>query len=190
MNGQAWNGQRRQGVWSRTTDIAYWCGVGTSLLLLGTTGLAWVLSYERPPSVLSRKGNAIYTLYAREGVAGLSMRVDRSPNRLTVTRYEWAGFVWHHARDKRWQPSGRGGHQSRPLFYWRVGLPLWLVTGLAMFWPAHMMLSVRHWRRRKRRRQGLCPGCGYDLRATVDHCPECGEAVPMEITKRSFTNVS
>jgi hypothetical protein len=37
-----------------------------------------------------------------------------------------------------------------------------------------------HWRRRSRLRRsarGLCPECGYDLRATPGRCPECG-AVP------------
>jgi hypothetical protein len=40
------------------------------------------------------------------------------------------------------------------------------------------IMAVRLGRRATRLRDGLCVTCGYDLRASVDHCPECGSPVP------------
>ena len=37
----------------------------------------------------------------------------------------------------------------------------------------------RRHRCRRRRLPGLCPACGYDLRATPGRCPECGTIAPL-----------
>ena len=46
---------------------------------------------------------------------------------------------------------------------------------LSLFFWFPLMLRME--RSAKRRRQGKCVVCGYDLRATPERCPECG-AVP------------
>lgn len=37
-----------------------------------------------------------------------------------------------------------------------------------------LLAGARSLRRRRRRRRGLCPDCGFDWRASVSRCPECG----------------
>jgi hypothetical protein len=45
-----------------------------------------------------------------------------------------------------------------------------VLAALPVWWVA------ARWRVTVRRSRGLCPACGYDLRATPDRCPECGAA--------------
>jgi hypothetical protein len=62
-----------------------------------------------------------------------------------------------------------------------VTLPFWALAAAFAVPPA--IAFRRRWRThcaaRQQRRAGLCPTCGYDLRATPDRCPECGAAGTM-----------
>jgi hypothetical protein len=58
---------------------------------------------------------------------------------------------------------------------WNTSMPLGVPGALLLY----VMVILNRWHRqlRKREHAGLCPSCGYDLRATPDRCPECGTAV-------------
>jgi hypothetical protein len=64
---------------------------------------------------------------------------------------------------------------------WAFGFaaPHWLI-GLILCVPIAWRWLV--WQDRseeiRRREHGLCRHCGYDLRASLDRCPECGEPIP------------
>jgi hypothetical protein len=70
-------------------------------------------------------------------------------------------------------PDGWAG-----FYYWKgsyfeaVVLPDWALIAATALMPAACV--VRFSRRLRRTARGLCPACGYDLRATPERCPECG----------------
>jgi hypothetical protein len=57
-----------------------------------------------------------------------------------------------------------------------VTVDYWLLALVTGAWPAWRGARLLGQRRRHRRaaRAGRCLGCGYDLRATPERCPECG----------------
>jgi len=51
----------------------------------------------------------------------------------------------------------------------------WLLAATAVAPACYVVARVR---RARRRAAGMCRRCGYDLRASAERCPECGEAIP------------
>ena len=54
-------------------------------------------------------------------------------------------------------------------------VPHWLVALVFAAWPVR---RIYLWERsRRRKKHGLCEGCGYDLRGSTEKCPECGRLI-------------
>jgi hypothetical protein len=77
------------------------------------------------------------------------------------------GFDWHQGSDSQGQP------------HTFLMFPLWAVVLVTAILPSSRLIAGRRNHLRRRRLSlGLCPNCGYDLRASTGRCPECGILAP------------
>lgn len=84
-------------------------------------------------------------------------------------------FVNLHQRDSppNYLGFGFASYEQRPKG-WLVFIPFWFLV-LVFAASAWSCRKLARWSLRMNRlRQGLCPVCAYNLRATPEQCPECG----------------
>lgn len=79
---------------------------------------------------------------------------------------KWGGFAWYSVQRRRTP----GEVQAEGV------APFWSIAAATALLPLIWLLRRLRSRGQRARQKslGLCPSCGYDLRATPQRCPECG----------------
>ena len=167
-----------------------------SLLLCVAVVVLWVRGYyvvDVPAVITGRSdssvsvrdewramsGKGVVAVVWQRDVAPPGPLVGRGGPRFSYTSIAPSRFAV--ARDTWWQRLGfhyaTSVHRDPALPAWTrhnrsLRVPHWLAVAALGVGPARRL--PRLWLERRRRPAGVCPSCGYDLRATPGRCPECG----------------
>ena len=77
-----------------------------------------------------------------------------------------------------WDAVHNTSADTDPLQTDRLYLRLAGIFAIAANFTIVGAVTFRLWRAAARQSKGLCPTCGYDVRASTGRCPECGAPLP------------
>ena len=146
------------------------------LVVCGVIAALWPLSYVFPDRLQIQSAARCVTLEFGPDFFGFTLGEGR-PHTAAIVNYT-----------PRLDGSDKTS-QDYPRVYSSPGdyhfyTPLWLVTVSVALFTAGLLISLRIHRAFP---PGLCPNCGYDLRATPTRCPECGIGIDQNRTSsRAF----
>ena len=176
--------------------LLFTLAAAVSLLLCVAAAALWVTSYDRPRNIVyvwTKSGPPVerrsIAWFSADGVTRLEVgtMIAETEAAAQGSLISATGFLpatpWRGPDTPRLFPRFKLEHSSvrfpgAGLLVRRrdIRAPYWFCTAACAVLPLTWVVRRNHWRRAKRRRAGLCPACGYDLRATPGRCPECGAA--------------
>ena len=154
-----------------------------SALLFAAAAVFWVRSYWVYDELGLRLGRQLFACGSAAGDTSWVWDTDfagdphsyvrRSPLKDSIYADGMARFFERRFADfavrYRYDAAGLGGTTFRVLV-----VPHWFLLAAPAAAQAYWLAVTR--RRRRRLVRGQCAGCGYDLRASSERCPECGRA--------------
>jgi hypothetical protein len=179
-------------VRARVTHLLSAALILASFIVALAVGIGWARSYGladtvaivgpggRPLLLLAVAKGSVFVLTDTARVSGLPFgSIHWWPMPLQTVADSIASFSDEAKR--HWQ--GRGFSAGFGVSLWNAprghfafaSAPAWLIFPLAVIFPVRW--SARQFRSQRRIRRGQCLKCGYDLRASTERCPECGQLI-------------